>query len=384
MLSTASLDLPAVGLEGRRGLPLLCDDLLEPVSVHDLRAGGRGEQPSGKHRSHLDELLRGNLDREQLCVRGRARDGSADVLRRSPDAIGRAERGAPREPASIARSSPSPTGHWSPQTFRLTSTTSSYATARPLKRYATVNVRSSLSALKCQTIAAGGRRGAAMPYVPGEPELPSSADAPGAYRLSPSATPTWSIVSPERIGMSRYAPVKAPKNENVSRSVTCTAPFGVTRALMCAAGSVYSLASAAARRRAPPQRRPRSELHAWCLPNRILDLEERARLEVEHAGDDVRRHRLDRVVVGEDGVVEDLARDGDLLLGVGQLLPAAAGSSRSRAAAGRPRRRRTAGRSPRSARSPPAPAPARSAPAARPSARASPPRTSRARATRSP
>ena len=51
----------------------------------------------------------------------------------------------------------------------------------------------------------------------------------------------------------------------------------------------------------------------------LLDLEVLARLEVEDPGDDVRRDGLERVVVGEDGIVVHLARDRDLLLRVGEL-----------------------------------------------------------------
>src|SRR5215210_118925 len=71
------------------------------------------------------------------------------------------------------------------------------------------------------------------------------------------------------------------------------------------------------RARAPRARR--SELHAWRLPRGFLDLEERPRLEAEHPGDDVRRDRLTRVLVAEDGVVVDLARDADLVLRVLEL-----------------------------------------------------------------
>ena len=42
--------------------------------------------------------------------------------------------------------------------------------------------------------------------------------------------------------------------------------------------------------------------------------------EVEHAGDEVAREALDLGVVAHDGVVVELAREGDLVLGRGQLL----------------------------------------------------------------
>ena len=69
------------------------------------------------------------------------------------------------------------------------------------------------------------------------------------------------------------------------------------------------------RRGAPPLERD-----AWCLPRRLfLELEELLLREAERAGEDDARHRLDRVVVGEDGVVVDLARDGDPVLRLAEL-----------------------------------------------------------------
>ena len=56
-------------------------------------------------------------------------------------------------------------------------------------------------------------------------------------------------------------------------------------------------------------------------------LEELPRCEVEHPGDDVGREHLDLVVVGEHAVVVELPREGDLVLGRGELLLKAAGSS---------------------------------------------------------
>ena len=52
---------------------------------------------------------------------------------------------------------------------------------------------------------------------------------------------------------------------------------------------------------------------------RVLDLEELAPAEAEHARDQHGREDLDRVVVGQNGVVVDLTRDRDLVLGVLEL-----------------------------------------------------------------
>ena len=58
--------------------------------------------------------------------------------------------------------------HWSPQTFRLTSTTSSYATATPRSVYETVNARVWSRALKYQTMRTVSPR-RSTPNVPGWP-----------------------------------------------------------------------------------------------------------------------------------------------------------------------------------------------------------------------
>src|SRR5688572_16557706 len=51
-----------------------------------------------------------------------------------------------------------------------------------------------------------------------------------------------------------------------------------------------------------------------------FDLEQLGGQEREHAGDDAAREHLAAVVVAQDGVVEGLAREGDLVLGRRQLL----------------------------------------------------------------
>src|SRR6478736_5112423 len=129
-------------------------------------------------------------------------------------------------------------------------------------------------------------------------------------------------------------------------SAMSSEPSGAIRTEMSAAGSEYapaapgsaSAASAAAsssafrmrlagrrpggRRRGGRRRDCASalaEVDAWRFAGDVLGLEVLARPEVEPAGDDARRHGLERVLVAEDGVVVDLARDRDALLDVGEL-----------------------------------------------------------------
>src|SRR2546423_9633363 len=63
-----------------------------------------------------------------------------------------------------------------------------------------------------------------------------------------------------------------------------------------------------------------SELDVDGAGRRLLDLEELARREVEHAGDDARRELLHLVVIGKDRVVVELARERDPAFSCRQLL----------------------------------------------------------------
>src|SRR5262245_8008939 len=126
-------------------------------------------------------------------------------------------------------------------------------------------------------------------------------------------------------------------------STTSSEPSAATVTAMFAAGSEYapaalgsaSATSAAASssafrmglagrrlggRRGCGRRRFRlAEVDARRVAGGVLGLEVLARLEVEPAGDDARRHGLERVLVAEHGVVVNLARDRDVLLDVGEL-----------------------------------------------------------------
>lgn len=84
----------------------------------------------------------------------------------------------------------------------------------------------------------------ATPNVPGVPELPIDAGAPGAYRTPSSETCTSPTRSPGRSGISRNPPVNDPENEYVMCSVTRIEPSARTRAWTSASGRVNSFASA--------------------------------------------------------------------------------------------------------------------------------------------
>src|SRR6266508_1694360 len=158
----------------------------------------------------------------------------------------------------------------------------------------------------------------AVPKVFGAPAEPSSADAPGWYWTAPSDTRTSSIDSPSRNGTSRNAPVNGPSKAKARSSSTDSVPSCATTTSTAAWGRASSSPPPWAQPRARPRRR-RSELHAWGLPGRLLDLEERLALEVEPAGDEVRGHGLTRVLVRQHRVVVDLACDANLVLGVLEL-----------------------------------------------------------------
>jgi len=84
-----------------------------------------------------------------------------------------------------------------------------------------------------------------VPNVPGAPLERSSAEAPGRYGVPSSKTPTSSIASPSRSGISRKAPLKLPENANVMFSSTTSEPSGWTRTTTSAAGSEKDWADAA-------------------------------------------------------------------------------------------------------------------------------------------
>src|SRR5437763_4764596 len=127
--------------------------------------------------------------------------------------------------------------------------------------------------------------------------------------------------------MSRYAPVKGPEKSKGTSSRTRSEPSGWIRTPTCAAGREYDFAAAGAGRRSASaasgrrvlRSRLSGELHRRRLARGVVSLEVGTRLEVEEAGDQRGRHRLERIVVREDGVVVDLARDGDLLLRLREL-----------------------------------------------------------------
>src|SRR5262245_31928989 len=120
-------------------------------------------------------------------------------------------------------------------------------------------------------------------------------------------------------------------------SSTSRAPFFAMWTVTSAWTSEYDFADAAPVRTSPaasaarttPLRarnltrrcRRRREAHLGRLAvARVLDLEELALREPERSGQEHRREDLDRVVEREHGVVVDLARDRDLVLGVPQLV----------------------------------------------------------------
>src|SRR6476659_1515851 len=166
----------------------------------------------------------------------------------------------------------------------------------------------------------------------------------------------WSIDSPERSGMSRYAPLNGPLNANVMSSSMRSEPSFATWTATFAWGRSNDLASAtparvsaatavAARARALRARatggaarafgglggrsgrcrgrRRRAcgwgEVDARGAALRLVRLEELACREPERAGDRDAGEGLDRVVVGQHGVVVDLPGDRDPVLGLGKL-----------------------------------------------------------------
>src|SRR5690349_21366903 len=115
-------------------------------------------------------------------------------------------------------------------------------------------------------------------------------------------------------------------------SSTWRAPFGSTRTPTFACGRVNVLsaragpasASAASAAAAKATLRGRGCIRLEADRRRLavvarLELEELAFPESERAGDQDGREHLDRVVVRQDRVVVDLARDRDLVLGVPEL-----------------------------------------------------------------
>ncbi len=102
---------------------------------------------------------------------------------------------------SAATRRASGSSHWSPQTFRFTSTTSSYATATPRSVYETVNARVSFVASKYQTMRTPSSV-RSRPKVRSGPGS-SSVFVPCVYATPRSATEGSTSVSPSRRGMSR-------------------------------------------------------------------------------------------------------------------------------------------------------------------------------------
>jgi len=66
--------------------------------------------------------------------------------------------------------------------------------------------------------------------------LPSFVSPPVRYGCPSSLTTTWSIDSPDRSGMSRYAPWKEPKKSNWRLSRTSSDPSRATRTATSAFG----------------------------------------------------------------------------------------------------------------------------------------------------
>ena len=90
---------------------------------------------------------------------------------------------------------------------------------------------------------------------------------------------------------------------------------------MAAASATGSAASLRARCATRAGRSVSGEAHLRRLAlGVVLDLEELPLGEAERVGEDHGREGLDRVVEGEHRVVVDLARDGDLVLGVAELV----------------------------------------------------------------
>src|SRR5918911_589293 len=94
---------------------------------------------------------------------------------------------------------------------------------------------------------------------------------------------------------------------------TATAPGDSTVRKAASTGRAATGASAGR------SRGRRGEVDLRRRPGALLDLEVLPRLEREHARDDARRDGLPRGVVREHGVVVDLPRDGDLVLGLLEL-----------------------------------------------------------------
>jgi hypothetical protein len=92
----------------------------------------------------------------------------------------------------------------------------------------TVNVRLPTPASKCHATCAHPSGVLSTPNVPGEPDEPTAAFAPGEYRTPPSETWTSSIDSARATGINLNAPWKRPSKSNVRRSVAWTVPFGST------------------------------------------------------------------------------------------------------------------------------------------------------------
>ena len=123
---------------------------------------------------------------------------------------------------STATRRESGSAHWSPQTLRFTSTTSSYATATPRSVYEIVNARVWLLASKYQTmrIPSPWRVTPNVPRGPGE----RSVREPRRYAFPFSATEGFTSDSPSRSGMSRYPKWKSPEKAASIRSLTPSEP----------------------------------------------------------------------------------------------------------------------------------------------------------------
>ena len=159
-----------------------------------------------------------------------------------------------------------------------------------------------------------------MPNVPGWPEQPSSAHAPGRYA-------TLSLRDGDLV--ERLAVAERNLAEGAAEGTVELEHDHLVDEQAAVAGDLDRdvrrgqgerlRGGVPGERERRQQRRP-LERDAWRLPGLVLDLEEVLLREPERPGEEHARHRLDRGVVGEDGVVVDLARDRDPVLRLRELL----------------------------------------------------------------